>query len=403
MRVLISALGLALGLALTLVTFAYPSSVAPEPRWSAVQAETVWRWLQRAEDDGIAIESSLSIQLRAAIDDNMSARRDALADEAAMRLLRAFHGQCCGPPMPASWHIEQPVTGNTLAAQLDEALAADRIDLLFRAARPGHPYYLALADAHAQEREPERRRLLALNLARWRTLPLPVRGRYVIVNAAAQTLTVWEGTRLIDQRRVINGTRAARTPVFATQATGVVLNPWWIIPSSIAAEGIGAMVRRNPAAARERGYIYSAGRYRQMPGDNSALGRMKLVMPNPFTVFLHDTSNRDLFARDDRLLSHGCVRVEGAIDFAEILLAGTVWDRAAIDIAIAGGETTTAALAQPVPLFIAYFTAEPDASGKVRWLDDVYGRDREAFGLSQAVRRFPYVAGNDGSIGSDAA
>lgn len=380
-----------------------PAIAASEARWDAVQAETVWRWLQRAENDGIEVDNGLSTGLREAMDSNDEARRNALADEAAMRLLRAFHGQCCGPRMPANWHIEQHVTQRTLAARLDEALAAGQIDLLLRAARPGHPHYRTLAAAYAREDEPDQRRVLALNLARWRTLPLPAQGPYIIVNAAAQELTVWDGTRLIDRRRVINGTRATRTPVFRADVTGVVINPWWIIPSSIAAEGIGAMVRRNPAAARARGYVYSNGRYRQMPGDNNALGRVKLVMPNRFSVYLHDTSNRELFALDERLLSHGCVRVEEAIGFAELLLDGTAWDRAAIDEVIESGETTMAELAQPIPVFIAYFTAEPNGDGAVRWLDDVYGRDQEALSLPQALRRFPYPVRSDDFIGCDTA
>ena len=119
-------------------------------------------------------------------------------------------------------------------------------------------------------------------------------------NSAAQELTLWEGTTIMDSWRVIVGKPSSPTPVFSVDVSGVMLNPWWNIPSSIAAKGIAAFVRQNPTAARAQGYIYNNGRYRQMSGDNNTLGRMKLVMPNRFAVILHDTSNRELFTLKER-------------------------------------------------------------------------------------------------------
>ncbi|MBB6122411.1 murein L,D-transpeptidase YcbB/YkuD [Sphingobium subterraneum] len=159
----------------------------------------------------------------------------------------------------------------------------------------------------------------------------------------------------------------------------MVLNPWWEIPSSIAAESVAAMVRTNPAAAAKRGYVYENGRYRQRPGPNNALGRMKLVMPNPHTVYLHDTPSQSLFDRDVRAFSHGCVRVGDALGLVTALLAPTgQWDRQRIDATVASGETQTVTLAEPIPVYIAYFTAEPDEDGAMRFFPDIYKRDRAA-------------------------
>lgn len=283
--------------------------------------------------------------------------------------------------MPANWHISPTVSDAQLRKRIEAALATNQVDLMLRTNRPSHPYYRALAQAYERETDRPMRALIALNLARWRSLPLPAHGRYLIVNAAAQELTLWEGPTKLGNRRVIVGKTTSPTPIFSAEVSGVVLNPWWEIPSSIAAEGIAAFVRRSPAAARAKGYIYSNGRYRQMPGDTNALGRMKLVMPNRFTVFLHDTSNRELFERDERTLSHGCVRVDRALDFAAVLLDGADWTREEVDEAVASDVTKTVSLARPVPLYIAYFTAEPDGIGGVRRLPDIYGRDGSDEGI----------------------
>ena len=359
------------------------------PGWRPVQAENLLHWIRRADDEAITIPEKTANDLRGAIDSGDAQRLTRTADAAALRLLLAYHGKCCGPRLPGNWHISRTVTVEELRGRIDAALAAGQIDLMLRANRPRHPHYLALAAAYGSETDGPRREWLALNLARWRSLAVPAQGRYLIVNAAAQEMTLWEDRTQLASWRVIVGKKSTPTPVFSADVTGVVLNPWWEIPRSIAAEGIAAFVRRNPAAAQARGYFYSNGRYRQAPGDNNALGRMKLVMPNRFSVFLHDTSNRELFARDQRILSHGCVRVDRALNFAAALLEGTEWTRERIYEAITTDVTQAADLAQKVPLFVAYFTAEPDGAGGVRQLPDVYGRDgRNALGPARLTKSY---------------
>ena len=385
MRSILSALTLIIASLIAAMVFPLQAQFEPELRqtgragfsagWRTDQAENLLHWIRRAENEAIVFPQPIASDLRAAIDSADQDRLDQTAYDAALLLLLAYHGACCGTPLPANWHISGAITDGELRGRINAALAADQIDLMLRANQPRHPHYRALADAYADEPEGPRRAWLALNLARWRSLAVPARGRYLIVNTAAQEITLWDGGTRITNWRVIVGKKATPTPVFSAEVTGVVLNPWWEIPRSIAAEGIAAFVRRNPAAARAKGYVYSNGRYRQAPGDNNALGRMKLVMPNRFSVFLHDTPNRELFALDQRALSHGCVRVDHALDFAAKLLDGTDWTQARITEVTAANTTRTAGLAQPIPLFVAYFTAEPDGAGGVRELPDIYRRD----------------------------
>ena len=140
------------------------------------------------------------------------------------------------------------------------------------------------------------------------------------------------------------------------------------------AESVGALTRKNPAEAKRRGYVWGDGRFRQRPGRTNALGSMKLVMPNDYTVYLHDTPEQASFKKPARAFSHGCIRVGGALAFASTLLTGTA-DQKQIDAVLASGKTTTLSLVEPLPVYIAYFTADVVDPNIVRFHTDVYGRD----------------------------
>jgi murein L,D-transpeptidase YcbB/YkuD len=98
-------------------------------------------------------------------------------------------------------------------------------------------------------------------------------------------------------------------------------------------------------------------------------------LPNPYAVFLHDTPSRSLFARADRALSHGCIRVAEPVALATMALGDAAWDQAAIEAAIDNGATQTIALASPLPIYVLYVTAAADSIVEVRYADDIYGRD----------------------------
>lgn len=239
-----------------------------------------------------------------------------------------------------------------------------------------HPYYRALQDAHRRETDPGRRAVLAANLARWERMPAYLGDRYILVNAPAFEAMLWDDGAVVGRWPVIIGRRQTPTPVFDTTVTGVIFNPWWNVPASIVAESVGALVRNRPAEARRRGYVVQDGRYRQRPGPGNALGLVKLDMPNPYSVGMHDTPNRDLFQQEVRAFSHGCIRVGDALGFATTVLSTEPgWDRARVDQAVAAGETLTVPLAEPIPIYVAYFTAVPDGEGGIRYYDDIYRRD----------------------------
>src|SRR3546814_10099132 len=116
---------------------------------------------------------------------------------------------------------------------------------------------------------------------------------------------------------------------------------------------------------------------RERPCSNNALGRMKMTMPNKDAIYLHDTPAKSLVAKDRRAVSHGCIRTQDALVFAELLLAPTgEWDKARIDETVASGETVQADTAVPIPVYITYFTAAAakDSGGIIAY-DDLYSRD----------------------------
>lgn len=372
-------------LALSLLFFLWaPNQAAqaqtlPPPHWTSTQVERLIQWLEFSRDDALGIATTEIPKLRATQRSNDGAQLDRVATEAAVKLLDSYYEGCCDASLRTGWRIASDRPKTDPHALVAEALARNALDQLFIAAEPHHPFYRAMRRAYAKETDATRRAILAANMDRWRWMPRALGQRYLLVNAASFEAMLWQDNKLVGRWEVIVGKTKSPTPVFAAQVTGVVLNPWWEIPSSIAAEGIASMVRRNPVAAAQRGYVYENGHYRQKPGPNNALGRMKLVMPNPYNVYLHDTPSQGLFDRDVRAFSHGCVRVGDALGLASELLAPTgLWDRARVDAAVASGDTQTLSLAAPIPVYVAYFTAEPDDEGNMRYFPDIYKRDKAA-------------------------
>ena len=241
---------------------------------------------------------------------------------------------------------------------------------------PRHPQFVALKIALAQGglKKSQRESLLA-NMERWRWMPRELGANYVFVNIPELELHVVRDGREVSRHRIVAGARKTPTPQFETMATGVVFNPTWFVPRSIAEnDGINALLRRNPAEAQRRGYYVEDESVRQKPGATNPLGQVKLVMPNPYSVLLHDTSTPSKFNREKRFLSHGCIRVEGALDFAAELLQ-PYWTRAAIDEIVATNETNEVELNEPIRIYVGYFTVVADSEGALRHYSDIYGLD----------------------------
>ena len=236
-----------------------------------------------------------------------------------------------------------------------------------------------------------------LERARW-VLHLSGDGDFVIVDVAGFEVRYVRNRAVIWRSRAQVGQPYRQTPIFRSAIDEIVLNPTWTVPPGILGKDILPAVRRDSSYLEKRGLrvidrngrpvnqagidfsTYTAATFpfmiRQDPGPNNALGRVKIMFPNPYLVYLHDTPSQALFEREQRAFSSGCIRTERPLELAELLLASPErWNRAAIDAAVASGGTRTIRLPKPVPVLMLYWTVDRDAQGAIVFKPDPYGRD----------------------------
>jgi murein L,D-transpeptidase YcbB/YkuD len=225
------------------------------------------------------------------------------------------------------------------------------------------------------------------NLERWRWLSSSLPAYRAELNIADQSLVLHDSTQPDLAMRAIVGQPAKRTPMFQDHIKAVVLNPPWNVPADIAAKEIWPKIRKDPGYMAREGFVVRPdGSLQQLPGPKCALGNIKFDLSNPFGVYLHDTPARSLFAGDKRALSHGCMRLEQPNALAKRLLAGDPdWPATRIDLAILGGHTERVALAQPVPLYVFYWTAFTAADGQISFRTDLYGWDEKLIGMLEGA------------------
>lgn len=215
------------------------------------------------------------------------------------------------------------------------------------------------------------------NMERWRWLPHRFPSRYVEANAADATLEAVDNGRIVLRSRVIVGKPRTPTAIFNGYAIALTIDPSWVVPASIARKEIMPKVRRDPTYLATHHMIIVNGRLRQLPGPDNALGYLKVDIPNEFATYLHDTSSRELFARNQRHISHGCIRVRKIRPLASWLLTGSIEKGLPrLNTAIAAGTTQEIALEKPVEIFVLYWTAIPRHDGRVDFRPDIYGLDR---------------------------
>jgi len=236
---------------------------------------------------------------------------------------------------------------------------------------------------------------IVANMERWRWLPRPFEDTYVEVNTADATLRVVHHGQVVLASRVITGKRSSPTPVFKAAITGVTVNPPWNIPNNIARNEIWPKERRHPGYLASHHMVMDRARggLRQLPGPGNSLGQIKLEMPNRFDAYLHDTPSRSLFTKEDRHLSHGCMRVEQIQPLASFVLSGDT--QAALD-KIRAAMTTRAtqrfSIDRPIPVYVLYWTAIADNDGSVQFRPDVYGRDAKVLAALRGQRPVGRVA-----------
>lgn len=220
---------------------------------------------------------------------------------------------------------------------------------------------------------------LGANLERYRWMPRDFGQRYIFVNVPQFKLSAYDsGQKSLEMKVIVGKDFADRaTPVFSDSMEFVIFRPYWNVTPNIAAKEIF------PKEAASPGYIASQdmevyndhGRQavRQRPGPKNALGFVKFMFPNDFNIYLHDTPNHDLFDKDIRAFSHGCIRVEKPAELAQWVLG---WTPDRVDAAMHGSDNKQINLPRKVPVYIAYFTTIVD-SGQLYFGNDLYDRDNK--------------------------
>jgi len=267
--------------------------------------------------------------------------------------------------------------------------------------RPQHSQYKALQKVLAKTKKGSRQaRQIIVNMERWRWLPRNLGKRNVLVNQAAFELLLTENGKLIDRRRVVVGKPFHKTPMFSHKISYAEFNPTWTVPRSIASNEILPKLRKDPGYLERNNYkVYTSWKADapamnphsvdwhavnakkfpfkivQQPGGKNALGQVKVMFPNKFNVYLHDTPAKQLFAQSSRAFSHGCIRVEKPLEFTEKLFGKRSLSQSKIKTILSNPATQRVNLKRPVPVHLAYFTAWVE-KGKVKYHKDVYGRDK---------------------------
>jgi murein L,D-transpeptidase YcbB/YkuD len=242
----------------------------------------------------------------------------------------------------------------------------------------------------------------AVNLERLRWLPDSVKNhKFILVNIANYQLDYINNLDTIFSTRAIVGKQYHETPIFTAEMSYIVFSPYWNIPYSIVKKEIAPSVRKNSnyLSKKNMEVVTNSGRLvdpssvnwssrsfpymvRQKPGGSNSLGLVKFMFPNQHSVYIHDTPARTLFTREERALSHGCIRIQNPEKLAALLLKDdSAWTSDKIDAAMHQTKERIVNLDQKIPVVILYLTFWADSKGKAHFRPDIYDRDAEVLEL----------------------
>ena len=356
--------------------------------------------LRRAQFDGLASGPQLASQVEAAIARASSrSPADVMAAEQVLSSAWVLYVQALKRPTPRMiYAYPNLMPQNTRADQiLLTAAAAPSLETHLQAVSNVNSTYAQIREAAWQQAQatgagPDQRLLANLERAR----ALPAGGRYIVVDSATQRLTMYENGQPVDSMKVVVGTRELPTPLIASMIHYVTFNPYWNVPHHLVRKTVAPnVVKQGLGYLKSRGYevmadwtegsavlppdsvdwkAVAAGktqiRVRQKPSPTNSMGKMKFRFPSGEDIYLHDTPTREYFAKSQRTLSNGCVRLEDAKRLARWLMGRE-------PVAPSADPEIRVQIAQGVPVYLTYLTAQPTSSG-VTYLADVYGWDQPA-------------------------
>lgn len=360
--------------------------------------------LQRASLDGMASGPAIATQAQALL--ARAQTGDPAALSAADRLLSSAwvqYVETLQTPPAGMTYADRWVAPHrdSASAILIKAAAAPSLAAYVRSVSDVNPLYAQLRNAawaamQSSGGELDERVLASLDRVR----DIPPQGRYVMIDTAGAKLYMIEDGRIVDSMKVVVGKAdpSTQTPMIASTIYYATLNPYWHVSGDM----VRSLIARNVlnqglSYLKVHGYqVFAPGgsgemldpakvnwhavaagdetvQVRQLPGPANSMGRIKFPFPNGEDIYLHDTPNKDLFASDDRTLSHGCIRLQDAERLGRWLMGRD-------PESVSHQPEDNVLLPSPVPIYVTYLTAQVK-DGQLSYVDDIYGRDREVAAL----------------------
>ena len=373
--------------------------------------------LRRAPIEGVSVPAELAAYVEAAIakaktgDPAAVKEADQLVSNAWVTYVQALRaptpGMIYGDPA-VRYTVARPALIMGLAGRAPSL--EDHIDQVAAL----NPLYASIRDAALADPSlasgPNAAKLAA-NLDRVRSIPAS--GRFLVVDAAAARLWMYENGRPVDSMKVIVGTPETPTPMVASMIHYATLNPYWHVPDNLVRKTVAPnVIKQGAGYLKTRGYqivaewsknsailspadvdwkAVAAGtaqvKVRQLPGGGNSMGKMKIPFANGEGIFLHDTPSKDLFNKTQRTLSNGCIRLEDAPRLVRWLMMGDVPQLSSTE------PDQQFSLPKGMPVYVTYLTAQP-SGGKVTFLNDVYGWDRSTSQVAGFSPAAPASAAN---------
>jgi len=371
-----------------------PPSPLPAPRlpWTTADARALLGAIQAVGAEGLFPNDYKPAALSAAIAAGEGEALDMAAAQSFAWLVEDLRDGRTPMTARVQWFaLDRDQDENPTDTLMANALQRHDVVGVLASLAPTHPDYQALKDelAATPATNKSRQAMIRANMDRWRWLSRDLGEAYLLTNVPEfwLRLTVHNDKvgykNIRTYRTVVGKPGKTATPQLAEKVEAIVFNPTWTVPQSIVkGEGLGPALLANPARAKRENYKVTKAKdgtitVVQGPGPGNALGQMKIDMPNPHAIYLHDTPSKSFFNQPVRAYSHGCVRTEGAVVLGmtmAMLGAGMSADEAAQ--LSRSGEYKRVMMTTTFPVYITYFTMGRSVDGDLRVFGDIYGRDK---------------------------
>jgi murein L,D-transpeptidase YcbB/YkuD len=230
----------------------------------------------------------------------------------------------------------------------------------------------------------ERIKTIVVNMERCRYISPEIFSarEFIFVNIPSYEMNFFREGKTEFNSPVVVGEIMTKTVIFGGKMSYIVFSPYWNLPKTIIENEVKPGIEKNKNYLESHNMEWNNGKVRQKPGKNNSLGLVKFMFPNSNDIYFHDTPAKRLFSKEDRALSHGCIRVQKARELAiTILKDDKKWTPEKIDAAMNAGEESIAGLKNKIPVYIGYFTAWVNEQGEINFYKDVYDRDERLAAL----------------------